>query len=106
MYKVSDEKTIFLFGFRTQFGGGKSSGFGLIYDSIAAAKCYEPRYRLVRVCFQMPTLFFDQSFISSFYFFSLLQQELATKVESSRKQRKERKNRAKKNKGKKVKKTK
>merc|ERR1712193_138725 len=81
MYKVADEKTIFLFGFRTQFGGGKSSGFGLIYDSIAAAKCYEPRYRLVR-------------------------QELATKIESSRKQRKERKNRAKKNKGKKAKKAK
>merc|ERR1712169_79553 len=69
MYKVSDESTIFLFGFKTQFGGGKSSGFGLIYDTIAAAKCYEPRYRLVR-------------------------EELATKVESSRKQRKERKNKA------------
>lgn len=50
MYKVADEKTIFVFGFRSQFGGGKSSGFGLIYDTIAAAKCYEPRYRLVRVC--------------------------------------------------------
>merc|ERR1711974_446064 len=65
MYKVSDEKTIFLFGFSTQFGGGKSSGFGLIYDTIANARCYEPRYRLMR-------------------------QGLATKIESSRKQRKDR----------------
>merc|ERR1712169_75812 len=81
MYKVPDEKTIFLFGFSTQFGGGKSSGFGLIYDTVASAKCYEPRYRLMR-------------------------QGLATKIESSRKQRKERKNRAKKLRGRKVKKTK
>merc|ERR1712125_77224 len=77
MYKVNDESTIFLFGFKTQFGGGKSSGFGLIYDTIAAAKCYEPRYRLLR-------------------------QGLVTKVESSRKQRKERKNRDKKFRGRKV----
>lgn len=32
-----------------QFGGGKSTGFGLIYDSLDAAKKFEPRYRLVRV---------------------------------------------------------
>merc|ERR1712125_77587 len=51
MYNVQDDQTIFLFGFRTQFGGGKSSGFGLIYDSVASAKCYEPRYRLMRVSF-------------------------------------------------------
>ena len=53
MYKVSDDSTIFLFGFKTQFGGGKSSGFGLIYDTVAAAKCYEPRYRLLRVRFPL-----------------------------------------------------
>lgn len=35
-----------------QFGGGKSTGFGLIYDTIDAAKKFEPRYRLVRVSFQ------------------------------------------------------
>lgn len=35
--------------FGSQFGGGKSTGFGLIYDSIDAAKKFEPRYRLVRV---------------------------------------------------------
>lgn len=37
-----------------QFGGGKSTGFGLIYDSIDAAKKFEPRYRLVRVSAQPP----------------------------------------------------
>lgn len=38
-----------LFGFRTQFGGGKSTGFCLIYDNVQFAKKYEPKYRLVRV---------------------------------------------------------
>lgn len=32
-----------------QFGGGKSTGFGLIYDTIDAAKKFEPKYRLIRV---------------------------------------------------------
>ena len=32
-----------------QFGGGKSTGFGLIYDSLDAAKKFEPKYRLIRV---------------------------------------------------------
>ena len=33
-----------------QFGGGKSTGFGLIYDTVDAAKKFEPKYRLIRVC--------------------------------------------------------
>lgn len=41
---LSDSTSLFL-----QFGGGKSTGFGLIYDSLDAAKKFEPRYRLVRV---------------------------------------------------------
>lgn len=49
VYNVKDPKTVFLFGFRTQFGGGKSRGFGLIYDSLDAAKKTEPKYRLIRV---------------------------------------------------------
>lgn len=49
IYNKSDEQTIVVFGFRTQFGGGKSTGFGLIYDSLEAVKKYEPKYRLVRV---------------------------------------------------------
>ena len=40
---------IFLFGFRTAFGGGRSTGFALIYDTAEAAKKYEPKYRLARV---------------------------------------------------------
>lgn len=47
-FKVNDEKTIFMFGFRTAFGGGKSTGFCLIYDSVEAAKETEPKYRLIR----------------------------------------------------------
>ncbi|KAJ8449012.1 hypothetical protein Cgig2_004067 [Carnegiea gigantea] len=79
MYDVKDENSIFVFKFRTHFGGGKSTGFGLIYDSVESAKKYEPKYRLIR-------------------------NGLGTKVEKSRKQMKERKNRAKKIRG--VKKTK
>lgn len=73
------ENSIFVFKFRTHFGGGKSTGFGLIYDSVENAKKYEPKYRLIR-------------------------NGLDTKVERSRKQLKERKNRTKKIRG--VKKTK
>lgn len=48
MYKVSDTSTIIVFGFKTVFGGGKSSGFALIYDSVEDAKRFEPKYRLAR----------------------------------------------------------
>lgn len=70
MYKVSDPQTIFVFGFSIAFGGGKSTGFGVIYDSLDYAKKFEPKYRLIR-------------------------QGLATASTGSRKQRKERKNRMK-----------
>ncbi|XVF63112.1 hypothetical protein PTKIN_Ptkin09bG0062700 [Pterospermum kingtungense] len=79
VYEVKDPNSIFVFKFRTHFGGGKSTGFGLIYDSVENAKKYEPKYRLIR-------------------------NGRDTKVEKSRKQMKERKNRAKKVRG--VKKTK
>uniref|UniRef100_A0A5B7ASM5 Putative 40S ribosomal protein S24-1-like n=1 Tax=Davidia involucrata TaxID=16924 RepID=A0A5B7ASM5_DAVIN len=69
MYEVKDTNAIFVFKFRTHFGG-----FGLIYDSVENAKKYEPKYRLIR-------------------------NGLDTKVEKSRKQLKERKNRAKKIRG-------
>ena len=39
---------VIIYGFKTVFGGGRSSGFGLIYDSKEALKL-EPHYRLVRV---------------------------------------------------------
>jgi small subunit ribosomal protein S24e len=48
MYKVAMD-SIFVFGFKTNFGGGKSTGFGLIYDSLDFAKKFEPKYRLARV---------------------------------------------------------
>ncbi|KAE9619007.1 hypothetical protein Lal_00046924 [Lupinus albus] len=79
IYEVKDPNSVFVFKFRTHFGGGKSTGFGLIYDSVENAKKYEPKYRLIR-------------------------NGLDTKIEKSRKQMKERKNRAKKIRG--VKKTK
>ncbi|KAG2490979.1 hypothetical protein HYH03_010653 [Edaphochlamys debaryana] len=78
MYDVKDAQCIFLFGFRTQFGGGKSTGFGLIYDDLKGAKQFEPKYRLIR-------------------------NGLEKKVDKSRKQMKERRKRSKKVRG--VKKT-
>ncbi|ORY41752.1 ribosomal protein L23/L15e core domain-containing protein [Leucosporidium creatinivorum] len=73
MYKAPKDQVI-VFGFRTQFGGGKSTGFALIYDSKDALK-FEPRYRLIR--------------------FGLAQ----AKEKTGRKLRKERKNRGKKFRG-------
>ncbi|CAD0042727.1 unnamed protein product [Aureobasidium pullulans] len=70
LYKA-DKDQVSVFGFRTQYGGGKSTGFALIYDSNEAMKKFEPHYRLVRV-------------------------GMATKIEkASRQQRKQRKNRMK-----------
>ncbi|TQS33739.1 hypothetical protein Golomagni_05905 [Golovinomyces magnicellulatus] len=67
MYKAQKDQ-VSTFGLRTQFGGGKTTGFALVYDSPEAMKKFEPRYRLVRV-------------------------DMATKVEkASRQQRKQRKN--------------
>ncbi len=73
MYKTTSD-VIFCFGFRTQFGGGKTSGFGLVYDTLDFAKKYEPKYRLAR-------------------------HGLYERKRPSRKQRKERKNRQKKVRG-------
>lgn len=63
---------IFVFGFRTHFGGDKTTGFGMIYDSLDYnVKKNEPEHRLAR-------------------------HSLYEKKKTSRKQRKERKNRMKK----------
>merc|ERR1712113_767693 len=48
MYKVHDSGCIQLFGFKTAFGGGRSSGFGLIYENKDKMKKFEPKYRLKR----------------------------------------------------------
>ncbi|KAK4224680.1 S-adenosylmethionine-dependent methyltransferase-like protein [Podospora fimiseda] len=70
LYKAQKDQ-VSVFGLRTQFGGGKTTGFALIYDSPEAMKKFEPHYRLVRV-------------------------GLANKIEkASRQQRKQRKNRQK-----------
>lgn len=47
LYKA-DKNSVSVFGFRTQFGGGKSTGFALIYDSHDDLKKFEPHYRKVR----------------------------------------------------------
>merc|ERR1739840_90055 len=46
-YKVTSD-LVFAFGFRTHFGGGKTTGFALIYDSLDKAKKFEPKHRLLR----------------------------------------------------------
>jgi len=48
LYKTTSD-VVFCFGFKTAFGGGRSSGFALIYDSLDVAKKFEPKYRLGRV---------------------------------------------------------
>lgn len=37
------------FGLKTHFGGGRSTGFALIYDDEASQRKFEPKYRLIRV---------------------------------------------------------
>ncbi|XP_064389715.1 small ribosomal subunit protein eS24-like [Halichondria panicea] len=73
MYKTTSDVVV-CFGFRTAFGGGKSTGFALIYDSMDFLKKNEPKYRLARM-------------------------GLYDVKRPSRKQRKERKNRQKKVRG-------
>ena len=48
VYKTTPD-VIFCFGFKTAYGGGRSTGFSLIYDSLDFAKKFEPKYRLTRV---------------------------------------------------------
>jgi len=48
MFKVKDPTTIVLFGLKSCFGGGKTSGFCLIYDNQQIMKKVEPRHRLIR----------------------------------------------------------
>ena len=49
MYKTTSD-VVFCFGFRTNFGGGRTTGFALIYDNLDFAKKFEPKFRLIRVC--------------------------------------------------------
>ncbi|KAI0361634.1 40S ribosomal protein S24 [Trametes cingulata] len=47
IYKTDKERVV-TFGLRTIFGGGRSTGFGLIYDDEASQKKFEPKHRLIR----------------------------------------------------------
>ncbi|GFQ80947.1 40S ribosomal protein S24 [Trichonephila clavata] len=73
LYKTTPD-VVFCYGFQTQFGGGKTTGFALIYDTLDFAKKFEPKYRLIRNGF-------------------------GERTKTGRKQRKERKNRMKKVRG-------
>merc|ERR1739845_154925 len=73
MYKSTSDNIV-CFGFKTLFGGGKTTGFALIYDNMDYLKKFEPKYRQQRL--------------------GLLKVE-----KQPRKQRKERKNRMKKVRG-------
>ena len=44
-----DPKNLVLFGFRTAFGGHRSTGFCLAYDNQQAIVKYEPTHRLRRL---------------------------------------------------------
>ena len=46
--KVKDEN-ISIFGLKTKFGGGRSTGFALIYDSLDARKKFDSKKMLRRV---------------------------------------------------------
>lgn len=43
------EECISIFGMKTKFGGGRSSGFALVYDSADARKKYDSKTNLLRV---------------------------------------------------------
>lgn len=47
-FNVKNDKCVFVFGFRTAFGGIKTTGFALIYNSLEEAQNTEPKYRLRR----------------------------------------------------------
>ncbi len=43
------EENISIFGLKTKFGGGRSTGFALIYDSLDSRKKYDSKKMLRRV---------------------------------------------------------
>ena len=45
----ADKANISIFGFSPKFGGGRSTGFALIYDDKASLIKFEPRYRRQRL---------------------------------------------------------
>ncbi len=47
----SKEENISIFGLKTKFGGGRSTGFALIYDSLDARKKFDSKKMLRRVSY-------------------------------------------------------
>jgi small subunit ribosomal protein S24e len=45
----ADAGSTIVYGFKAAFGGGRSSGFGLVYDDAEAMKKFEPKHRLLRL---------------------------------------------------------
>ncbi|KAI0814949.1 40S ribosomal protein S24 [Irpex lacteus] len=74
IYKTEKDRVV-TFGLKTQFGGGRTTGFALIYDNEESQRKFEPKYRLIRSGLEIAP------------------------PKTSRKLRKERKNRAKKLRG-------
>ena len=50
------EENISIFGLKTKFGGGRSTGFALLYDSLDARKKYDSKKMLRRVSQRLPSL--------------------------------------------------
>lgn len=89
LYKTEPQRVV-IFHSQTQYGGGKSTAFALIYDDEASQKKFEPKHRLIRVCTISIVVVIRQWLLYG-------QSGLQTKPPIvSRKLRKERKNRAKK----------
>eukprot|EP01066_Platyproteum_vivax_P019251 Platyproteum_vivax@DN763_c0_g1_i1.p1 len=47
-HKVANPDLVILYGFKTAFGGGRSRGFALIYNSVEDLKKFEANFRLLR----------------------------------------------------------
>ena len=89
MFK-SKEDCIAIYGLKTKFGGGRSTGFALIYDNADFKKKYSLKTILRRVIF----IFLIKRFI-----LNTLQDGLFKKADKTRKQKKEIKGRVKKVRG-------
>ncbi|CAI2380370.1 unnamed protein product [Moneuplotes crassus] len=47
VYK-KDETAVVVYGLKTQFGGGKTTGFACVYDDLDSRKKYDQHFRLIR----------------------------------------------------------
>ena len=48
MFKVKDQTSVILFGFKTAFGGGRSSGYACVYNTVEDAKKLHAKHILIR----------------------------------------------------------